>query len=125
MTRSEKRAIRLEIIKLLEEKCKRCQYSKGYQNKICIEDCPIGYEIQSLSHRLMNGEKEEVVGNKVEFDPESKSKRRPWTEEEDFYLLNHDGIFPRDHLAKRVNRTVHSVNSRIQLLKKLKNEQVI
>jgi Zinc-finger len=125
MTRKEKRAIRLEIINLLDEKCKRCQYSRGYQNKICIEDCPVGYEFQSLSQRLLVSKKKGSVDKKIEFDPENKSKRRPWTEEEDFYLLNHDGIVPRDHLAKKMNRTVHSVNSRIQLLKKLKNQQVI
>jgi hypothetical protein len=107
MTREEKKMIRLQITKLLNQ-CQGCQYRS--KENACVRicpSCPVGQRMQELGKKLDQ--------SKTIFDGE---KRRGWTEEEDFYLLHHYGIAPVERIAERLGRTKGAVIRRAHLLRK-------
>ncbi|WP_199425793.1 HTH domain-containing protein [Thermaerobacillus caldiproteolyticus] len=102
-----KRAIRLQLTLLLDQ-CDGCEYQKRAESSVQIcSKCPLGKQIQRLG-KMLDGEEVHIDG----------TKRRHWTEEEDFYLINHYGILPMERLAERLGRSRDTVRARIYALRK-------
>lgn len=120
--REEKRAIRKQIIGILDTECNGCQYEKGYtNNRICRDVCPVGAKIQHLSSFLLNNSSVNQFDQEKLAAPDP-SQRRPWTRDEDIYLLNHAKYFSSVHLAIKLNRTPNSIYTRLSKLKS--NEKI-
>jgi hypothetical protein len=124
MTRQEKRTIRLEISKTLDTNCRNCKYFSGYNKQICAS-CPVGISMQELNKKLeIHNKHSALKPKKVMPKPMTddginlQSKRRPWTEYEDFYLLNHSKLYTNAHLAEKLNRSVMAVTMRIGKIRK-------
>ncbi|TCJ04880.1 zinc-finger domain-containing protein [Cytobacillus praedii] len=110
MSREIKRKIRIQIHELIESECMDCQYRRGYENAhFCVNECPVGKELKSLS--------ESLEGKNKESSDQLLNKGR-WTEEEVFYLLNHLDLFKIPHLASKLNRPPGAVHSKAASLKK-------
>ncbi|WP_061579670.1 hypothetical protein [Saccharococcus caldoxylosilyticus] len=112
MTREEKKLIRLQIIGLLD-RCEGCQYRRKTNASIHIcPSCPIGQRMQALGQKLWKRDEKKrmAVINSV-------SRRRPWTtQEEEFILQNlHIGC---GELAKQLGRSYKSVYYKIDDLKR-------
>lgn len=117
INREEKRGIRKRINDIMETECKGCQFEKGYtNNRICREVCPIGTKIQHLSNHLLNDSSPNLIDPEKLAEPDP-SQRRPWTDDEDYYLMNHIKHFNAVHIAKKLNRTPSSIRTRLQILK--------
>ncbi|RSD21058.1 zinc-finger domain-containing protein [Mesobacillus subterraneus] len=124
MDRTEKRRIRQKIHNLLDIECKGCEFNGKNQNGICNTQCPVGERLRSLSKVLFqNIEKQPSIFN--ESITLEGLTRKPWTVEEDFYLLNHFHLVTCDHLAKKLDRTPVAVNQRYKtLIREQKKEKV-
>jgi hypothetical protein len=122
MNRTEKRRIRQKIHNLLDTKCKGCEFNGKNQNGICNTICPVGAKMRSLSEVLFqNTEKQPSMFN--ESLVLEGYTRKPWTVEEDFYLLNHFHLFSCEHLSKKFARTPVAVKHRYNtLIRKQKKE---
>ncbi len=124
MNRSEKRKIRQKINNLLDSYCKGCQYNGKNDNKNCINHCPVGARMQALSKVLFEGiEKQPSIFDEA-FDA-GEYTRRPWTVEEDFYLLNHFHLASSVHLATKFDRTPVAVEQRYKLLTKEQKKEAV
>lgn len=117
MDRKEKRVLRKQINDILDSECKGCEHNGNGNNFICKYECPFGSHMQELSRELFV---EKKVQPSIEFVDKSLEyyTRRPWSTEEDFYLLNHANHFSSEHLAKKFYRTPSAIQQRINLLKK-------
>jgi hypothetical protein len=101
MTREEKKMIRLQITELLDQ-CKGCKYRCKANASIHIcPSCPIGQQMQKLGKKLWR--KEEKKQQKIVKKSVAK-KSRPWTPEEEEYLLQNLHMKRRE-LAKQLGRT--------------------
>jgi len=110
VSREEKRRVRIQIHELIENECMGCQYRRGYENaSFCVNECPVGRELKSLSISL----EVEPTENK-----EQVLTKGSWTEEEVFYLSNHLDLYNVPHLAARLNRTPSSVYTKVNSLRK-------
>jgi hypothetical protein len=115
MNRTEKRMIRQKINNLLDSECKGCEFNGKNENRICNSQCPVGARMQSLSKDLF----QEFQRQPSIFDGtlnQDDYTRRPWTVEEDFYLLNHFHLVSSVHLAKKFDRTPVAVKHRYHTL---------
>jgi hypothetical protein len=102
VTREEKKLIRLQITRLLDQ-CQGCKFRSV--DNACIHicpGCPIGEQMQALGKKISG---EEFV------------RYRNWTKEEDTYLWNNQHL-PRKELAKHLGRTRQAVISRLTELRK-------
>lgn len=117
MDRKEKRMLRKQINDIIDSECKNCQHNGNSNNFICKNECPVGSQMQELSKELFLDKKVqpsiEFVAKKLEY-----YTRRPWSTEEDFYLLHHARHFSCEHLANKFYRTPSAIQQRINLLKK-------
>ncbi|MED4969703.1 hypothetical protein [Parageobacillus toebii] len=115
MTREEKKMIRLQITKLLNQ-CQGCQYRS--KENACVRicpSCPIGQRMQELGQKLWK--RDERDEKKRAAVIAGIPKRRPWTtQEEEFILQNlHIGC---GELAKQLGRSYKSVYYKIGDLKR-------
>lgn len=114
MERSEKRSLHLKISKLLDQYCLSCKFhSSKTSNKTCFETCNVGAELRRLSSLLVTDDNRDVQGK----ENSDQLKRGCWSQEEEFYLINHMDIYKIDHLAMRLCRSPKSVYSKINRLK--------
>ncbi|MGC4378295.1 hypothetical protein WD019_15405 [Fictibacillus sp. Mic-4] len=97
MTREEKRAIRLQICRLLDEE-RRNPFVNNSQ------------KIEALRKKLEN--------NKIEFTSTVGIKTGKWTQEEIFYLMNHAGKVDFQRIADKLCRTKAAVTSKYHEMKK-------
>lgn len=122
MNREEKRVIRLEICKILENQCKGCEYrnSQGETPTYCYTVCSFGKKLIGLSSSLLQDEEGIKVAKKVESQSEVQPivHTGPWSQEEEYYLLNHINLYQVYHLSKRLNRAPKSVSAKISYLKR-------
>jgi hypothetical protein len=119
MTREEKKLIRLQIAELLDQ-CQGCSYQKMANASIHIcPSCPIGQRMQALGRNLCESDekKRRIDAKKRKAVIAGISKRRPWTtQEEEFILQNlHIGC---GELAKQLGRSYKSVYYKIDDLKR-------
>jgi hypothetical protein len=124
LTREEKRRIRREIISVLDAECNGCKYIKVRKTRdpYCADLCPVGERLQSLSAMLIQ---DNELANEKKAKPKSEFKRRPWTEEEVLYLLNHSKYFSMEHLAEKLHRSVDAVYLKFCSLKKHEKQSAI
>lgn len=110
MTKTEKQRIRLKIAKILDTHCRQCKYFSmpNFRMSPCRQ-CPYGKRMQELSRPLW--------GEDREADLRGKTGR--WTEDEDFYLLNHYGIQPIETLSARTGRSIQAIRKRLETLKEV------
>ncbi len=113
MNREEKRVIRKQICRLLENECKNCENKRSYGETPvhCITVCPVGIKMQSLSNQLIQDERKKK-SNVNTFN------EGPWSQEEEFYLLNHMNLFKLPHLSKRLNRNLTSISRKAYFLRR-------
>jgi hypothetical protein len=115
MDRKQKKDILLNITQLLDQKCAKCEYKYGKGSpSYCKENCSVFEELNNLSSKLINDEhpkKQEVIKKKHGF------KTGRWSNEDEFYLIHHAGLFSYEHLAKKLNRYPKDVYNKIWRLK--------
>jgi hypothetical protein len=105
ITKSLRRSIHMQIGNILDQNCKNCEFRNigGHYSsegqRYCSKECPVGQELQGLSNELLLDE----------------GKTR-WSEEQDFYLVNHLKRYSVHHLAIRLNRSKEAVKQRISYL---------
>ncbi|WP_420768729.1 hypothetical protein ACNR9V_03090 [Parageobacillus thermoglucosidasius] len=104
MTKAEQKRIRLQIIELLDQ-CEGCphRYKFGSSVRIC-PSCPIGQEMQALWKKLGERERQNAV-------------RRPWTTQEEEFLLQNLHMKKRE-LAEKLGRSLRSIQNKIFELRK-------
>lgn len=101
MNRLEKKRVRLNMIQILDTRCKGCMMRNDYDaHNYCIKHCEVSQELQHLSSQLVK-KNELVQGSK-------------WTKDEELYLINHMSLYTIDHMAHQLNRSPQSVISKIQ-----------
>jgi hypothetical protein len=117
MNREEKQVIRKEICTLLDS-CQGCQYRIG-QGEVpvyCSTVCPAGITMQMLASQLIADERiktsQKVPGI---FTPLIVG---PWSQEEEFYLMNHLNLYKVGHLSQRLNRAPKSVSAKASYLRR-------
>jgi hypothetical protein len=104
VTREEKKLIRLQIARLLDQ-CQGCPYQK--MTNACVHicpSCPIGQKMQALGKKL--GEREKQI-----------TARRPWTTREEEFLLQNLHMKQRE-LAEKLGRSLRSVQNKMFELRK-------
>lgn len=115
MDRESKKAIRLKISSLLDERCAGCKYKSAYKsNDFCNNYCEIGRELVHLSSQL---ERPQDVPEKPLSIPEESFKKGRWSKDEELYLINHFKLFSRNHLAKKLNRSTSDIYNKLYRLK--------
>lgn len=100
MERLEKKKVRLNLIHILDTKCKGCMMRGDRDaHNYCIKHCEVSMELQSLSASLINTT--DIKGTR-------------WSEEEELYLAKHLGHYSVEQIANQLNRSPQSVISKIQ-----------
>ncbi|MFD2442900.1 hypothetical protein ACFSO7_02770 [Bacillus sp. CGMCC 1.16607] len=119
MNREEKRKTRLEICKLLDTECSKCEYrvNQGGAHTYCYTVCSVGIKMQSLASHLVCDETMKVL-QQVTVERTENVKTGSWSHEEEFYLENHFPIFSVSHLANRLNRSQKSVAAKVFAIKR-------
>lgn len=111
MNRLEKKNVRLNMIRILDTRCRGCEMRSDYDaHRFCIENCDVSLELQHLSSTLL---KQEPENHSVDHQEKNEVKSGRWTSDEEFYLLNHMSRYSVDHLAERLNRSPQSIYSKI------------
>ncbi|MGG3808757.1 hypothetical protein [Geobacillus thermodenitrificans] len=108
MTKSEKRRIRMQVLEILDKYCQQCPY--GHKNESYVplcRQCPHGQRMQELARPLWSNNGEASACGKT----------GKWTEEEDFYILNHYGVQPIEVLSARTGRSIQAIRKRLETLK--------
>lgn len=115
MTREEKKRLRMQIIRLLDE-CDVCKHRTELGASITVcRVCPIGKKMVEISSKLEN------IPKQLEYLDE-KPLRMTWREtEEQFIIENHDKM-SYTQIAAELGRTPTSVQSKI---KKMRREGLI
>ncbi|MFC3883784.1 hypothetical protein ACFOU2_09830 [Bacillus songklensis] len=121
MNRQERKAVRLEIISILDKECKSCSKARKFSrsnNPYCYTKCQVGQRLLELSRSLKR--QEEVV--KVE----SEAKRpvggqeggvnRRWTDKEVRFLIENKGRMSLAKMASKLKRSPKSVGGKIYAL---------
>lgn len=116
MDRLEKKKLRLEIEKILDEDCRTCPFNKDAEYyHHCRNICPSGLKMQAITDEL-------AAGKLNIYAPTTQERHKPrcgrWTKDEELYLVNHLKHFDVAHIAKRLNRDETSVWAKIQRLRK-------
>jgi hypothetical protein len=119
VTREEKKLIRLQIARLLDQ-CQGCRFRSVTNAGIHIcPSCPIGQRMQTLGRNLCESDekKRRIDEKKRKAVIAGIPKRRQWTtQEEEFLLQNlHMGC---GELAKQLGRSYKSVHNKITDLKR-------
>jgi hypothetical protein len=112
MTREEKKLIRLQVISLLE-RCRGCKFRSITNASIHVcPGCPIGQQMQELGKKLAGPPK-----------PASKQEQkkktlvmRPWTKEEEEFVLMNQHRMTRIEMAKRLGRSYDAVRQKLAKL---------
>lgn len=117
MDRKEKRRIRSQINNILDSECRGCEYNGKNQNRVCNKECPVGIKMQEISQVLFQDKKKQTSIFDTAFDLNDYT-RRPWTIEEDYYLINHADLYSTLHLAQKFGRTPAAVQNRLNILRK-------
>ncbi|MGG3452329.1 zinc-finger domain-containing protein [Domibacillus aminovorans] len=115
ITQEEKRLIRMGIHDLVETECRGCPFVSVIteQESYCRQKCQVAYRLKGLSRQLLQDE--------IDGGPYGSHVNRvygDWTEDEDFYLVNHIPYFDEFHLSKRLNRAPGSIMRRLNMLGK-------
>lgn len=99
MTREEKKRLRMQIIRLLDE-CDTCEYKtkKGASVTVC-RGCPIGKRLTELSGHL-------------------EKDARLWDEEEERFLVENYDKMSYTQIAAELGRTPTSVQSKIKKMRR-------
>jgi hypothetical protein len=110
ITKSLRRSIHIQIGNILDKECKGCKFRergsyKSEFQRYCSKECPVGQELQRLSNELLLDE-----------------GKAQWSEEQDFYLVNHLKKYSVHHLAIRLNRSHEAVKQRINYLSNVKEK---
>ncbi|WP_017435113.1 hypothetical protein [Saccharococcus caldoxylosilyticus] len=106
MTREEKKLIRLQIIGLLDQ-CQGCPYHSTTNASIHIcPSCRIGKKIRALGKKLWKRDEKKRV-----------SVRRPWTTQEEEFLLQNLHMKHRE-LAEKLGRSYRAVQNKIFEMRK-------
>jgi hypothetical protein len=111
--------IRLQIARLLDQ-CQGCPYRKMANASIHIcPSCPIGQRMQALGRNLCESDekKRRIDEKKRKAVIAGISKRRPWTTQEEEFLLQNIHMNYRE-LAEKLGRSYKSVHNKIAELRK-------
>lgn len=108
MDRAQKRAIRKEIISILDSKCSSCPVED--KTNVCNSSCEVGERLRKLSSQLLNDE------NANGHNRSNSHKKGRWTEDEVYYLINHWKIVTFKTLCERLNRSPNQVHPKLQRL---------
>lgn len=115
LDRKEKKKIRMNIIKVLDKHCGNCMMRTGHSGKYCIDHCDVTNDLKKLSKKL--NVKKDIV------EPQYRTGK--WTNDEEFYLLNHMHLYPLEHLSNQLNRDPQFVfNKMRRILEKQKNKGI-
>lgn len=126
LTKEEQRALRLEVSRLLDL-CheRKCPYRSGVcaSTRVC-PSCPIGKSIQA-------------IGKKLWVATSSPSRQKPWTEEDEAFLVQHFLQLSVEEIARERGHSLYRVLYRVRVLqargilgkktriKKKKDEKVV
>ena len=117
MTREEKRLIRLQIARLLDQ-CQGCQFRSATNASIHVcSSCPIGQRMQELGKKL--GGQPKVAEKKPAQKQKQKKKTlvmRRWTKEEEEFILMNQHHMTKMQLAEKLGRTYFSVRQKLTKL---------
>lgn len=94
MERLAKKQIRMSIIRVLDSRCQTCMMRSGHNGQYCLKECEVTTQLQKLSSQLP---KNENVND-------SEYRTGKWSNDEEFYLLNHMDHYSIEHLSRRLNR---------------------
>ncbi|BBW98977.1 hypothetical protein [Geobacillus subterraneus] len=105
LTKEEQKALRLEVSRLLDF-CheQKCPYRSGFcaSTRVC-PSCPVGKAIQAL-------------GKKLWMATSSPSKGKPWTEEDEAFLIQHFLQLSVEEIAKKRGHSLYRVLYRVRVL---------
>lgn len=103
MTREEKKRLRMQIIRLLDE-CDGCRYKTklGASVEEC-KKCPIGKKLNELSSMLENKKK--------------RTDAKPWREEEEKYLSENHGKMKYKNIAQKLGRTPKAIKAKVNKMR--------
>lgn len=109
-----------------ENYCKKCTALTGknlsnqptMKLKICTEQCPIGQQIRDIGRKLerVQPEPEEPKKPKVSSRSKFRRNRNPWTENEEFYLINHFNVLGKKRVAEKLRRSEKAVYDKYRRL---------
>ena len=99
MTREEKKRLRMQIIRLLDE-CDSCEYKTklGASVTVC-RGCPIGKRLTELSGRL-------------------EKDARLWDEEEERFLVENYDKMTYQNIANRLGRTRKAIKAKVEKMRR-------
>ena len=99
MTREEKKRLRMQIIRLLDE-CDSCEYKmkSGASVTVC-RGCPIGKRLTELSGHF-------------------KKDARLWDEEEERFLAENYDKMTYKNIASRLGRTQKAVKAKVEKMRR-------
>ena len=111
MTREEKKRLRMQIIRLLDE-CDVCKHRTELGASITVcKVCPIGKKMVEISSKLEN------IPKQLEY-LDGKPLQMTWKEtEEQFIIENHDKM-SYTQIADELGRTPTSVQSKIKKMRR-------
>ena len=103
MTREEKKRLRMQIIRLLDE-CDGCRYKTKLGSSVeeC-KKCPIGKKLNELSSMLENKKR--------------RTDAKPWREEEEKYLSENHGKMKYKNIAQKLGRTPKAIKAKVKKMR--------
>lgn len=118
----DRKAILNEITALEKKHCKNCetrieiqsQVGQSQSNRYCVSECDIGKEIQNLGKKLFK--RSESANVKIS---------RHWTQEEEFYLINHMNVLGLSRVSKKLGRNEDAVLDRYNKIKKSSSDRYL